>query len=234
MKIILITFSLLAYTLVVNADNMTTSQIFDEAERLYKNKEKIEAKTLYFQAAEAGNINAYFALGYLYSDDKNEKLHYLKKSAENGHTKGMEKFLDFVFFRADSFIFSNPKLAMEVYQKGKYSNPNIGIYKEEDKIKTISKCLEPKSIDVSSFIAKYSVDINDSPWRWARKISLEENNPELVFNLICLGGRVPNEKKYAIRDYYESWKRNESKEFNGCDYAASNWTLAMCSRKQVY
>ena len=234
MKILIVFLIFLSCLCFAEVEVMSSSKVFDAAEDLYKSRKYDEAKILYLEAAKAGHINSYFALGYRYSDNKNEKLYYLQKSAENGHSKGMYEFLDFVFFRSDSFIFSNPKLSMEVYQKGKSSNPSIKIYKEEEKIKTISKCLEANSIDVNSFIDKYNVDSNDSPWRWARIISLEKNNPELVFGLVCLGGSVPNEKKHAIRDYYDLWKKNISKEFHGCDYAASKWTLAMCSRKKIY
>ncbi len=155
-------------------------------------------------------------------------------AAESGHVKALKTFIDEVFFRSDSFQYSNPRLAMKVYRKAKTEYPSIKFYNEKRTIKAITQCLEIKSLDVGKFMVTYGADVTESPWRWARIISDKEINPELVLSLVCLGGHVPNEKISAVKSFYKHWKESKAVKFNGCNYAASNYTLAICSRKERY
>ncbi|OUS27323.1 hypothetical protein A9Q99_15025 [Gammaproteobacteria bacterium 45_16_T64] len=232
--LLLLLFFVMTFSNVSYSGEASNSSKYQVAEELYKDGKKEEAKALYFEAAKEGDAGAHFSLGYKYNLQKDKQIYHLRKAAESGHLEGLKGFLDKVFFRSDSFEHSNPTLAMAVYRKAKLVNPSIKFYDEKNSMMTISLCLEPKGLDVKQFLDKYNADIADSPWRWAKNISVNESDPELVLSLICLGGHVPNEKKSAVKSYYKFWKSEKSVKFNGCDYAASNYTLAICSRDERY
>ena len=81
------------------------ANLVKKAQKLYKQKKYYEAFNLAKEAAEMGNINAYYGMGLAYEQgkgvvDKNKKtaIEWYRKAAENGHIDGMLKVAHLIRF----------------------------------------------------------------------------------------------------------------------------------------
>ncbi len=204
-----------------------SSTLLERADKLYNERKKEEAKPLYIEAAEKGNPAANFALAYKYSIDS--KNNY-KIAALSGHDKGLKEYLDEVFFRAEKIEKADPDEALKVYMQAKKANPRVKIFDERKAVETLNKCVEVGALNLQEFIGKYGANAQDSGWKWANVVSKESTDSKLTLQLICRGGVVPSELQWAVRDYYKIWSSGNHSIFDGCSYAQSNYTMAVCSR----
>lgn len=201
--------------------------LLDEADKLYNERKKEEAKLLYDKAAKNGNPAANYALAYKYSINKEENY---KIAALSGHGRGLKEYLEEVFFRAETIEKADPVAALDVYKKAKKANPSIKIFGERKAIETLNKCVEAGVPNFKDFYKKYDAKAQDSGWKWAKVVSSESTDSRLTLQLICRGGTVPAELQWAVRDYYKVWSSGNHSVFDGCSYAQSNFTISKCSR----
>lgn len=201
--------------------------LVEKADKLRKERKKEEAKNLYIEAAEKGYPAANFALAYYYSIDSESNF---KIAALSGHEVGLKEYLDEVFFRAGTLKKANPDSALKVYKEAKKVNPTIKLYQEQKAIETISKCVEAGIPDMSALSIRYGANPEDSGWKWAKVVSSETTDSKLTLQLVCRGGVVPAELKWAIDDYYKNWKTGAHSVFDGCSYAQAKATMSFCSK----
>jgi TPR repeat protein len=211
---------------VCYADDYSNT-LLDRADELYNERKKEEAKSLYIEAAEQGNPAANFALANKYSieNEKNYKI-----AALSGHEKGLEQYLDEVFFRAGTIEKADPDIALKVYLEAKKANPEVKIFNERKAVDTLNKCVEAGALNLPDFISKYGANVQDPGWKWANVVSKESTDSKLTLQLICRGGVVPAELQWAVRDYYKIWLSGTHSIFDGCSYAQAKLTMAVCSR----
>lgn len=228
--------------LIMISCTVTLGESFmEKANRIYDNGEWENAKKMYLEASQKGNIDAHFMLAYKYNLPKEEALAHLRIASEAGHEKALDYYLDEIFFRGNSLRNVNPRKAYQVYLFAKDSNPNIELYNEKEMIRTIKMAMEAGEFDVDEFMETYNIseneikdgnDIKDfySIWELAEEASrggrFGEPNPKLVLQLISRGGIVPAELMGAVEDAYENWKIGVVKPFNIRDYITSGMGLS--------
>ncbi len=203
-----------------------SSDLIEKADSLYNKGKEEDAKYIYIEAAEKGNPLANYALAYKYGIEakKNYRI-----AAISGHPDGVRYYLDEVFFRAGTIEDSDPEDALEVYYKAKKANPELKFYDDQKKVDVLRYCVEAGPFDMSSFLKKYGAKGQDSGWKWAKVVSTKSKDSQLTLQLICRGGEVPNEVKWAVEDYYKKWKDGSHSPFDGCDYAQARFTMSLCA-----
>ena len=212
-----------------------------KADKYFKKGKKKEAKKLYLKAAKLGSADAHFALAYTYIVTKKEAIYHYSEAAKLGHSEALDNALEHLLFRANSLTNANPWKALEIYKMAKKVNPLIKIYNEENKINIIKKCAEVEPFNGKKFIKKYKLNNDKNKengyyiWELAEEASkggrFGKPDPTLIFQLIIHGGDVPAELRYAVKDYYEYWKKGIVKEFNLCNYVTSGSGMSYCSAR---
>ena len=216
----------------------------NNAELAYEAGDKKIAKTLYLKASEMGSAEAHFSIAYKFAVTAEESIFHFSEAAKMGHKKSLEYALDALFFRANSLKVANPQKALELYKLHKLAtgeSHNISTQKEDEVIKTISMCAEPRGFDAEEFMEKFNVKDEDEAfpfydiWELAEEASrggrFGEPNPELVLNLVCRGGAVPAEVESAVSKAYENWKKGVVEEFDICDHITGRVGLVYCSKR---
>lgn len=209
-----------------------------EANKIYESGDKEAAKRLYLKAANKGSAEAHFALAYKYIVTPEESVYHLSEAAKKGHSEALDHALDKLLFRANSLRKTDPQGALGLYYKAKKANPGINIHNEEDTLKVMKMCAEPKGFDAEKFMKKYGVEDEDEPyhvWELAEEASrggrFGKPDPELIFNLVIRGAEAPAEFMFAVEEAYNNWKNGVVKKFNICDYVSSGWGLGYCASK---
>jgi len=235
-----IRLSLLVLTLCFNVFCQTSEQLVKSADKAYDLGEKEKSKELYLKAAAMNNAEAHFNIAYKFIVTHEESVFHYSEAAKLGHKDALEHALDVLFFRANSLTESNAEKAYEIYKSAKNANPNLEIFAEEVQLRSLKRCIEANPFDANAFIKKYNIkdtelDGTYGIWELAAEASRGGRfgipNPKLVLQLVCRGGFVPFELKFAIDTTYKCWKENEAFEFNVCDYVGSGFGLSYCSAK---
>jgi len=229
---------LLLSTILVSGCGGNYEEDLKQAEEAYQAGDKESAKALYSKAADKGSPEAHFSLAYKYRVTSEESIYHYSEAAKKGHGKALGYALEKLLFRANSLKIADPQGALSLYYKAKKANPDLDLYDEENKLKTMKKCAEIKGFDVDTFMKKYGVNDEDDEfpfydvWELAEEASRDgrfgEPDPELVFNLVIRGSWVPAELEYAVEETYKNWKNGEVKEFNICDYVTSGAGMGYC------
>ncbi|KJY86838.1 hypothetical protein TW84_18640 [Vibrio neptunius] len=216
----------------------------ERANILFEQGDEEQAKSLYMAAAEQGSAEAHFRLAYQYILSDQQSVYHYQQAALQGHQEALDNYLEKVFFRAGSISMSDPKSALETYQKAKQHNPALSLYGEEQIIQTLRYAAELPERDVEAFFEMYDVKDEDGKWPFydvwelAEQASREGSvfgkpDPELIFWLITRGGWVPAELSYAVKDYYQHWKDNQVVPFNLCYYISSGAGAGYCANRDA-
>ncbi|MDC5856750.1 lysozyme inhibitor LprI family protein [Vibrio europaeus] len=222
----------------------TELDLVTKAQQLYEAGDKKQAQILFTQAADQGNAEAHFRLAYQYILPDEESVYHLQKAAVLGHQEALEYYLDKVFFRAGSIRMSDPKSALETYNKAKQKNPSLSLYDEQEKVQVLTYAAEVPERDPDAFFKTYLVEDEDGDWPFydvwelAEQASKEGSkfgkpDPELVFWLITRGGDVPAELSFAVTDYYKHWKNDQVVPFNLCHYVTSGVGAGYCADRDA-
>lgn len=218
---------------------LNEEELLSKAYELYESGRKDQAKVLFLEAANNGNAEANFYLGYAYVIDENERTFRYEQAALKGHEQALSGYLDTVFFRSESIEKTEPVRALEVYRSAKKLNPNLSLYDEQSKLELLNYAVELPPRDKGSFYQRYNIEKDNGfyhVWELAELASVKsevfgEPDPELIFWLIVHGGTVPAEKGAAIEDFYRHWKNGKVVQFNICDYVTSGFGMGYCSRR---
>ncbi|AXX92282.1 hypothetical protein CPU12_09060 [Malaciobacter molluscorum LMG 25693] len=210
--------------------------LLSKANKLYEAGKKIQAKKIYEDIAKQGEAQAHFALAYKYVLTKKQTIYHFTQAAIKGHEKALAYALDYLLFRANSLELADPKKALEIYKEAKKNNPNLKLYDEKDKLKTLKLAAKSNNFDAKAFIKKYKIkDTNSSPyyiWELAQEASKNgrfgKANPKLVFDLVVRGGNVPAEYEAAVKDTYNNWQNGIAK-FDLCKFITSGMGMGYCS-----
>lgn len=210
-----------------------------KANQLFEARKGDEAKLLYEQAAQAGSVEAHFALAYQYILPPDQSISNLVYAAEKGHGEALECALDDLLFRAADLRRARPQMALELYRKAKQANPEISLYDETNTVSVLEMCAELPEFDVEAFITTYNLTDEEvagsfySVWELAEEAStggrFGKPDPELVFQLVARGGSVPMELMYAVKDFHAAWKAGEVREFKIDDYVTSGVGMGFCA-----
>lgn len=217
----------------------------EKAIEVYDSGNKEQARQMFLSLSKKGDFNADFELFYRYINTRENSYKYLRNAAVNGHEKAMEYFLAKTVYRAETFKRSNPKEALKVYEKylkktGLENNKN-----SIDTLDFLTKCAEPPKLDSKKFCKKYGLFYNDEDieknpyyiWQLAEEASGENSrfgkpDPQLILQLIICGGTVPAEFTYAVKDFYDYYKKNEVHEFKIDNYVTSGYGLNFCAVRE--
>jgi hypothetical protein len=127
---------------------------------------------------------------------------------------------------------------LALYYEAKKANTDLKLHDEENQLRLMKMCVEPKGFDAQKFIEKYGID-DDEDQYWVWKLAEEASrggrfgkpDPELVFNLVIRGGLVPAEFESAVEKTYNNWKKGVVKPFNICDHITSGSGQAFCASR---
>ncbi len=239
MKIIIV--SSLAFMLfTTEAFGQEYKEYLLKANKSYESGDQETAKALYLKAAEKGSAEAHFTLATKYSATPEEEIYHYSEAAKKGHAEALDYALDMLLFRANSLRLGNPQKALALYDEAKKANPDLTLYDEENKVKVMKMCAEPKVFDAEQFIKKYSVKEYEVEggnyylvWQLAEEASrggrFGKPDPELVLNIVIRGGAVPAELMSAVEEVYANWKNGVVKEFNICDHITSGSGMVYCA-----
>ncbi|RXJ86509.1 lysozyme inhibitor LprI family protein [Arcobacter sp. CECT 8985] len=213
--------------------------LLSKANKLYEAGKKIQAKKLYEDIAKQGEAEAHFALAYKYVLTKKQTIYHFTQAAIKGHEKALAYTLDYLLFRANSLELTDPKKALEIYKEAKKNNPNLKLYDEKNKVKTLKLAVKSSDFDAKAFIKKYKIkDTNSSPyfiWELAQEASKDgrfgKANPKLVFDLVVRGGNVPAEYEAAVKVTYNNWQNGIAK-FDLCNFITSGMGMGYCAKKE--
>jgi hypothetical protein len=210
-----------------------------QANALYEAGKKDEAKVLYQQLAEQGFAEGHFRLAYQYILEGDQGRDHFIAAARLGHQEALGYALDELLFRANGLRAANPSLAMEVYQQARKANPQLELYDEAAKLKTMELCLKAPPFDVDAFMAKYGIEDEDDEypfydvWELAEEAShggrFGTPDPGLVFNLVIRGGLVPAEFQFAVEETHANYVQGVIRPFDICDYASSGIGVGYCA-----
>jgi hypothetical protein len=211
-----------------------TSNLIEQAHELYDAGEKEQALELYLEAATKGDADGHFYAAYRYTLPNDENTHHFIEAAQQGHAKALEYALDKLFFRANSLTKADPEKALAVYHQAKQKNPNLRIYDEDNKYKTLEKCVEAGKLDISRFKTQEAQEREEiySIWEMAEDAAntnrFGKPNAHLALQLVCYGGWVPAEVESAVAELYQTWKTENAPHFNFCDHVTSRTGMAFC------
>lgn len=230
---------LILVTLCATSFAQGYGELLIKADKTYESGDKETAKKLYLEAANLGSAEAHFALAYKYNLTDEENLHHYLEAARMGHSEALGYALDLLLFEAGSLKTANPQKALALYYEAKKANPHLKLYDEENKLKIMKMCVEPKGFDVENFMNKYGIEVDEDRygvWELAEEASrggrFGKPDPELVFNLVMRGGLVPAEFESAVEETYNNWKNGVVKPFNFCDYVTSGIGQALCASRE--
>jgi tetratricopeptide (TPR) repeat protein len=177
---------------------------------------------------------------YESGDQDTAKELYLK-AAEKGHAEALGYALEKLLFRANSLRLADPQKALDLYHEAKKAKPDLSLYDEENTVKVMKMCVEPKGFDAEQFMKKYGVEDEGEQnpdyhvWELAEEASrggrFGKPDPELVLNLVIRGGAVPAEFMLAVEEVYANWKNGVVKEFNICDHVTSGSGQGYCAER---
>ncbi len=241
MKIIIISFLALIIS-TAESFGQEYEKYLLKANKSYESGDRETARKLYLEAAEKGNAEAHFALASKYVVTIEESIYHYSEAAKKGHEEALNYALEELLFRANSLSISNPQKALDLYYEAKKANPNLSLYDEENIVKVMKMCAEPKGFDAEQVMDKYGIKDNKDEqypdyyvWELAEEASREgrfgKPDSELVLNLAIRGGMVPAEFMSAVEEVYANWKKGIVKEFNICDYVTSGLGMAYCASK---
>ena len=240
MKIFVFFFSIVVLC-TTTAFSQELEEILAEAQKRFTAGDQEGAKSLYITAAEKGSAEAHFNLAYRYNTTPEEGIYHYSEAAKRGHAQALNYAIDMLVLRANSLRLSNPQRALELYEQARKANPALTLYDEENTIKLLKMCAEPKGFDAEAFIKKYKVqDGHDGAadyyvWELAEEASrggrFGKPDPELVLNLVIRGGSVPAELKAAVEKVYSDWKNGQVEEFNICDFITSGFGAGYCAAR---
>lgn len=212
-------------------------EYLSKADKSYESGDKEAANALYMKAAGEGSAEAHFALAYKYMLPPKESLYHYMEAAKKGHEKALEYALGGLLFQSGSIRTADPQKALDLYLEVKKSYPAIHLADEENKVRIMKMCAEPKGFDAEKFMEKYGVEEDTNAdygvWELAEEASrggrFGKPDPELVFNLVIRGGWVPAEFESAVEETYKNWKAGVVKEFNICDHVTSGFGQGYCA-----
>jgi len=221
-----------------NIDTLLFYQDLNYANLLYNNNRE-EAKEYYIKAANNGSADAHFYLAYRYVVTQEDAIYHFSEAARKGHERALGYALDYLFFRGNNLILSNPKEALSLYYTVKNINPDIKLYDEENKLEVLKIASLFDLLDGEEFINKYNLKDNSSGyyiWELAEKAShgeiFENPSSDLVMQLIIKGGHVPAETQLAVKDYYSLMSTsNDLVPFSLCNYITSGFGQGYCASK---
>jgi hypothetical protein len=234
MKIIIISFFIFTLS-ITQSFGQGPGEYLLKADSCYEAGNQEAAKALYLNAAQQGSAEAHFALAYKYDLPPDEHLYHYIEAAKKGHAEALGYALDLLLFRANSLRIADPQKALDLYYQAKKANPGLSLYDEENVVKIMKMCAEPKGFDTEKFMKKYGIEDEDgySTWELAEEASrggrFGKPDPALVFNLVIRGGVVPAELMLAVEEVYSNWKNGIVKEFNICDYVTSGLGQTYCA-----
>jgi len=226
-------------TFSLRADETRTD--LEQADYYCESRYQERARPYYQKAAEQGNARAHFALAYKYITTPEEAIYHYSAAARLGHSQALDYALDLMLFRANSLKLADPKGALELYYAAKKANPELELYGEAGKLKTLKRCAAAPDFDAEDFVKTYGIDDEElkeiySVWKLAEEASrggrFGKPNPELVFQLVIRGGMVPMEFEYAVKECYSNWKWRRKKEFRIDDYVTSGMGMGWCAARE--
>jgi uncharacterized protein YecT (DUF1311 family)/TPR repeat protein len=233
-------FPVVAFMFCVYGCGGNYLQDLKQADRVYESGDRAAARKLYLKAAKEGSSEAHFAIAYKYVVTPEERIYHFSEAAKRGHEDALDYALDALLFRANSLERANPQKALEVYKQAKQANPEIKLYDEEVKLKTIQMSVEPGPFDWKAFCKRYNVlphndEVMYHVWLIAEEASkggrFGKPEPKLILQLVSRGGWVPAELECAVDQAYKNWKSGTVKEFNICDYITSGGGMAFCASR---
>ena len=213
--ILILTFILFNFGLSSNFMND-----LEKAKTLYEKGREDEARVYYMNASKKGSAEAHFKLAYNYIVDREESIYHYSEAAKLGHPKALDYSLEYLFFRGNDLVTTDPKKALEIYNIAKSRNPQIKLYDEENSLKLLKLASKVPPLDGVKLIKEYKLDkdegFNDDSyyiWKLAEMASKGEKfrnpSPLLVLQLIIKGGQVPTELESAVTQYYDIWKSGQ-------------------------
>jgi uncharacterized protein YecT (DUF1311 family) len=220
-----------------------------EANSAYETGNKDAAKQLYMQAAQKGSAEAHYSMCHKFTLPDEKYVFHLTKAARKGHTTALENALG-RFLIGGGLDNINPKLALEIYNEAKASNPALSLYKEEKTLRIMKMSVEMSiglgPFDAGKFREKYKIrepdrepgEIDGHYFIWSlaeeacRGGRFGKPNRKLAFQLIIRGGGVTAEFESAIEEAYQKWKNDEPYQFVIDDHITSGIGGAFCSGRK--
>ncbi len=207
------------------------------------------AKALYLKAAAMGSADAHYWFAMRFPLTHKERIHHFSEAAKRGHAQALNAALDLLLFQANSLTQADPQAALDLYNEVKKANPDLknGFYGEQG-VRVMKMCAEAKGFDGRQFMKKYNTketgqDAGVGPlqsyyiWELAEEASkggrFGRPDPELVFNLVIRGGRVPAEFMSAVEEAYGNWKKGRAKEFDLCRFVTSGYGMNYCALRKA-
>jgi|GEM_PF-5845338 len=243
MKYILILTLVLSF-LSCNQDKQKQADAyFNQAERLYDDKEKEEAKKLYLKSSKKGNLEAHYQLTFKYLKDENSYYH-MSTAAELGHEKSLMKTLNYLILSPDTFKQANPKEALKIYNKAIQNNIKIKLDKDDIKILEIAN--QYPKLNVANFIKsnkitedKCYLNCHYYVWTLAEEASRGERfknaSPKLTMQLILRGAQTSRELYEAVTYYHDQIINNKENvliKFDICDFVSSTTGYNFCYERR--
>jgi len=229
---------LILVTLCATSFAQEYGELLIKADKTYESGDKETAKELYLEAANLGSAEAHFALAYKYNLTAEESIYHYSEAARRGHSQALGYALDLLLFEAGGLRTANPQKALALYYEAKKANPDLRLYDEDNKLRLMKMCVEPKEFDAEKFINQYGIEDDEDRygvWELAEEASrggrFGKPDPELVFNLAMRGGWAPAEFESAVEETYKNWKNGVVKPFNFCDHVTSGVGQAYCASR---
>jgi len=213
------------------------SNRIEQAHELYDAGKKDQALDLYLEAAVQGDADGHFYAAYRYTLPNDESTRHFIEAAQQGHAKALEYALDKLFFRANSLAKAAPEKALTIYNQAKQKNSDLRIYDEDNKYKTLEKCVEAGKLDISRFKTQGAQEREEiySIWEMAEDAAntdrFGKSSAHLALQLVCHGGWVPAEVESAVAELYQTWKTKGTPHFDLCNHVTSSTGMAFCRHR---